>query len=141
MTTFGDESRKSPPGGVAPHITCKGAMDAIAFYKNAFGAEEIFRSMHEDGERVMYARLEINGGTFMLHDDFPEFRGGAAAPAPAGVMLHLQVDDADAWYERAISAGGEASYPLADQFWGDRYGHVKDPWGHTWSIGAPIKKG
>ncbi len=139
MSSFGDESRKSPPGGVAAHITCKNAMEAIAFYKAAFGAVEVFRNMHEDGERVMYARLEVNGGSFMLHDDFPEFRGGAPAPEPAGVMLHLQVDDADAWYERAVSAGAEASYPLADQFWGDRYGHVKDPYGHTWSIGAPIK--
>jgi len=63
----------------------------------------------------------------------------AALPEPAGAILHLQVDDADAWFERAVRAGAHAPMPLEDQFWGDRYGHVKDPFGHTWSIGAPIK--
>ena len=138
MQPFGDESRKSPPGGVAPHLTVAGAMEAIAFYKAAFDADEIFRVMTEDGDRVMYCRLEINGGSVMLNDDFPEYRGGAAAPAPAGAVLHLQVDDADVWFERAVKAGAEIAYPIADQRWGDRYGHVKDPYGHTWSIGSRI---
>lgn len=136
---FGDESKKSPPGGVAPHFTCQNALKAIEFYKKAFNAQEIFRNMHEDGERVMYARLEINGGSFMIHDDFPEYRDGAPMEPPSGYVLHLQVDAADAWFNRAVQAGVEVTYPLADQFWGDRYGHVKDPWGHTWSIGSPIK--
>ncbi|MEO1310705.1 MAG: VOC family protein [Pseudomonadota bacterium] len=139
MQSFGDETNKAPAGGVAPHITTKGAMQAIEFYKKAFGATEVYRQMAEDGERVMYCRLEINGGSIMLHDDFPEFNEGREAAEPAGVVLHLQVEDADAWWSRAVEAGAEIGFPLADQFWGDRYGHVKDPFGHTWSIGAPIK--
>lgn len=140
MQSFGDETKKSPEGGVAPHLSVAGGLDAIRFYQNAFGATEIFRQMAEDGKRVMYARLEINGGSIMLHDDFPEYRGGEPLKAPAGTILHLQVDDADAWFERAVNAGATATHPLQNQFWGDRYGHVTDPYGHTWSIGAPIKR-
>jgi PhnB protein len=77
----------------------------------------------------------------MLSDDFPEYRGGQPAPAPASVTLHLQVDDADRWWNRAVEAGAAVTMPIADQFWGDRYGHLKDPFGHSWSIGAPIRKG
>ena len=141
MQSFGDETRKSPDGGVAPHLTVVGGLDAITFYTQAFGAKEIYRQMAEDGKRVRYARLEINGGSVMLHDDFPEMRKpGEELRSPAGVILHLQVDDADAWFERAVKAGATASYPLQDMFWGDRYGHVTDPYGHTWSIASPLKR-
>ena len=92
----------------------------------------------EDGERLMHAYLRINGGDVMLHDEFPEMNGEQDI-APKGVTLHLQVDDADEWWNRAILAGGVPVYPLADQFWGDRYGQLKDPFGHSWSIGSPIK--
>jgi PhnB protein len=140
MQAFGDETQKSPPGGVAPHICCAGAMDAIQFYKHAFGAEEVFRTMHEDGKRVMYCHLRTNGGSFMIHDDFPEFRDGADAPEPQGVIIHLQVDNADTWWDRAVAAGAQASMPLQDQPWGDRYGHLKDRWGHIWSLASPVGK-
>lgn len=73
----------------------------------------------------------------MMHDDFPE-HGGAMA-APAGVTLHLQVDDTDAWFRRAIDAGATQVMAPEDMFWGDRYAQVKDPFGHTWSIGTPSK--
>ncbi len=76
----------------------------------------------------------------MLADDFPEFHGGKATPKPAGVALHLQVDDADKWWARAVKAGAKVKMPLADMFWGDRYGQVADPFGHVWSIAAPVKK-
>jgi len=87
----------------------------------------------------MHAALIINGDFVLMHDDFPEYRGGDPAPAPASAVFHLAVDDADAWWARAVEAGAEVTMPLADQFWGDRYGHLKDPFGYTWSIGAPIK--
>ncbi|MBC7987681.1 MAG: VOC family protein [Sphingomonadaceae bacterium] len=133
---------QGPNDGVTPHLTIgdKRAGEAIDFYKRAFGAEEAMPAhMADDGERIMHAHLRINGGSVMLNDDFPEY--GGAAGAPAAVTLHLQVDDADRWFERATGAGAEVSMPIDDMFWGDRYGQVKDPFGHSWSIGAPVKQG
>lgn len=127
--------------GVIPHLTIgdKRGKEAVDFYKNAFGAEQAMEAhMADDGERIMHAHLTINGGAVMLNDDFPEY--GGAAGAPAAVTLHLQVDDADTWFRRALDAGATETMPLSDQFWGDRYGQVKDPFGHSWSIGAPVKK-
>ena len=72
----------------------------------------------------------------MLSDEFPEYH--APSPPPAAVMLHLQVPDADAAFARAVEAGATVTMPLADMFWGDRYGQVRDPFGHGWSIGAPL---
>lgn len=128
--------------GVTPHLTIgdKRAKEAIDFYKSAFGAEqEMEPHLADDGERVMHAHLTINGGSLMLNDDFPEY--GGAAGKPAAVTLHLQVDDADKWFKRALDAGATETMPPADQFWGDRYGQVTDPFGHRWSIGAPVKQG
>ena len=118
-----------------PHLVCAGAARAIDFYKAAFGAEEMMRMPGQDGKRLMHVHLKVNGGSLMMNDDYPEFRGGAS-PEPASVTLHLQVEDADSWWNRAIEAGATPTVPLADQFWGDRYGQLKDPFGHTWSIGA-----
>ena len=128
--------------GVMPHLTIRGgnAAEAIDFYARAFGASESGRHMAEDGKRIMHAHLTVNGGALMLNDDFPEMGGGRETGAPAGCTLHLQVDDADAWWDRAIDAGAIVRFPLGDQFWGDRYGQVDDPFGFTWSIGCPSKK-
>ena len=133
---------QGPANGVTPHLTIGGgrAAEAIDFYERAFGATRAMEPfMAEDGKRIMHAHLKVNGGSVMLNDDFPEYRGSAAG-APASVTLHLQVDDADAWFERALGAGASVVFPLDDQFWGDRYGQVCDPFGHTWSIGAPVKR-
>lgn len=72
----------------------------------------------------------------MMSDEFPE-HGGGMGDEPAGVMLHQDVDDADAWFSRAVEAGATVTMPLAVQFWGDNYGQIRDPFGHTWSIGSP----
>ena len=135
-----DPRPQGPATGIAPHLTIpsRGGQAAIEFYTRAFGATEVRRMLAEDGERLMHAYLRINGGDVMLHDEFPEMNGEQDI-APKGVTLHLQVDDADEWWNRAILAGGVPVYPLADQFWGDRYGQLKDPFGHSWSIGGPIK--
>ena len=135
-----DPRPQGPATGIAPHLTIpsRGGQAAIEFYTRAFGAVEVRRMLAEDGERLMHAYLRINGGDVMLHDEFPEMNGEQDI-APKGVTLHLQVDDADEWWNRAILAGGVPVYPLADQFWGDRYGQLKDPFGHSWSIGSPIK--
>ena len=132
-----EQEKQGPSGGVTAHLTIrdKRAAEAIDFYKAAFGAEELMRHPTDDG-RLMHAHLKINGGSLMLHDDFPEHMGGPAKE-PAGVVLHLQVPDADAAWQRALDAGAQEHFPLKDQFWGDRYGQVKDPFGYTWSIGAP----
>ena len=133
--------QQSPSGGVTAHITIRDgrAKDAIDFYRRAFGAEEQMRHASDDG-RLMHAHLQINGGSLMMHDDFPEHSGGPAKE-PAGTILHLEVDDADEWWNRALEAGAEVKFPLDDQFWGARYGQLTDPFGHTWSIGGPVKQG
>ena len=131
---------QGPSGGITPHITIRDrrAAEAIDFYKRAFGAEELMRHPTEDG-RLMHASLKINGGYLMLHDDFPEHMGGPSQPA-ASFVLHLSVPDADAAWRRALDAGADVRFELADQFWGDRYGQVQDPFGFIWSIGAPIRQ-
>lgn len=135
-----DHTQQGPTGGVAPHLTIpsRGGQAAVEFYQRAFGAEVLRTMPAEDGERLMHAHLRINGGSVMLHDEFPEMNGEQDI-VPKGVVLHLQVDDADEWWNRAIVAGAVPVYPLADQFWGDRYGQLKDPFGHGWSIGSPIR--
>ncbi len=137
------QPNQGPTGGLTPHIQINGnrAAEAIDFYKAAFAAEEMTRMLAEDGKRIMHAHLHINGASLMLHDDFPEYRGPGATPdgPPAGTVLHLQVDDADRWFDRAVAAGASVRMPLQDMFWGDRYGHVGDPFGHVWSIACPVK--
>jgi PhnB protein len=129
--------QQGPEGGVTPHIVIRDrrAAEAIDFYKKAFGARELARVPSEDG-RVMHCHLLINGGSLMLNDDFPEYRG-RPSNEPEGVTLHLQVKDADAAWTQAVSAGASVTMRLQDQFWGDRYGQLQDPFGHRWSIAAP----
>ena len=132
--------QQGPPGGVTPHLAIRGrrGADAVHFYQEAFGARVLHQVPSDDG-RIMHCHLEVNGGSVMLNDDFPEYRGGQEAGAPEGVTLHLQVDDADALWTRAITAGASVTMALEDQFWGDRYGQLQDPFGHRWSIGAPVR--
>lgn len=135
-----DHTAQGPATGIIPHLTIpsRGGQAAIEFYTRAFGAVEVRRVLAEDGERLMHAHLTINGASVMLNDEFPEMNGEQDIE-PKGVTLHLQVDDADEWWNRALLAGAVPLYPLADQFWGDRYGQIRDPFGHTWSIGSPLK--
>ena len=130
---------QGPSGGITAHLTIRDgkAAEAIDFYTRAFDAEKAMDPfMADDGKRIMHAHLLVNGGHLMLNDDFPEY--GGAATAPGSVTLHLQVKDADAAWNRALEAGATEKMPLADQFWGDRYGQLTDPYGFTWSIGAPV---
>lgn len=125
---------------LTPHIVCKGAADAIEFYKQAFGAEELMRLPAPDG-RLMHGSVAINGALLMLVDEMPETNTlGPNALGGSPVTLHLHVDNADAAIERAAAAGATVTMPATDMFWGDRYGQVKDPWGHSWSIAHPIKQ-
>ena len=133
------DENQGPSAGITAHLTIRDgkATEAIGFYTAAFGAEKAMEPfMADDGTRIMHAHLLLNGGHLMLNDDFPEY-GGAATP-PGSIALHLQVSDADAAWNRALEAGATEKFPLADQFWGDRYGQVTDPYGFTWSIGAAL---
>lgn len=121
-------------GGVSPYLTVDGAAKASAFYQEAFGAEEVSRIGNPDG-KFMHIHLYINDGSVMLSDAFPEH--GHPWVASAGFMLTLEVDDADAWAERAIKAGAEVVNPIADMFWGARWGSVRDPFGVEWAFNTP----
>ena len=124
--------------GLTPYLMIGGgqANAAVDFYVRAFGGQEITRRPGQDGKRLMHAQVKINGHDLFLSDDFTE----AGAPTPAGVTLHLEVEDADTIWNSAVAAGAEVTMPLADQFWGDRYGKLRDPFGHTWSIASPVRK-
>jgi len=135
------DENQSPPGGITAHLTIREGRggEAVEFYRDAFGAEEEMRHLADDGKRLMHVHLRLNGSSLMLNDDFPEFRDGHPAPPPAGATLHLQVPDADAVWDKAVAAGASIKVPLENQFWGDRYGQLEDPFGFTWSIGGPKK--
>ncbi len=124
---------------LTPHLVCDGAADAIDFYKRAFGAEELMRLPGPDG-RLMHGAVRINGATVMLTDDNRQW--GALGPNTLGgspVTLNLAVPDVDAAFARATDAGATVVMPVADQFWGDRYGIVRDPFGHSWALLTPIR--
>jgi uncharacterized glyoxalase superfamily protein PhnB len=131
-----DQVRAIPEGfhTVTPHLVCAGALDAIEFYKKAFGAVETGR-MPGPGGKIMHAQLRIGDSPIMLADDFPEFGcNGPQALKGTPVFIHLYVNDADAVFAQAVAAGAKPVMPLADMFWGDRYGQLDDPFGHRWSI-------
>ncbi len=124
---------------LTPHLVCSNAAEAIEFYKRAFGAVEEAR-LPGPGGKLMHAQVRIGDSPLMLVDAFPEW--GTRGPDElkgSPVTLHLYVQDADAAFERAVAAGATVTMPLADMFWGDRYGQVKDPFGHQWSIATHIR--
>ncbi|ULE35362.1 VOC family protein [Mycobacterium sp. IDR2000157661] len=129
---------------VSPMLTVSDAAAAIDFYVKAFGAEELGRVPAPDGKRLFHAALRINGAMVMLNDDFPEMNDGkSATPEALGgspVTVHLTVADVDEKFQRAIDAGATVVMPLDDMFWGDRYGELRDPFGHLWSMGQPVRE-
>lgn len=128
--------RPIPEGmhSVTPHLVCEGAADALAFYAQAFGAVEMGRMEGPDG-KIMHAQMRIGDSHIMLADDFPDYGSrGPRALQGTPVVIHLYVPDADATWNQALAAGAQPVMPLADMFWGDRYGQVVDPFGHRWSI-------
>jgi PhnB protein len=127
------QAQPETKGGPVPYLMPSDAAAASAFYQKAFAAQEVSRMLADDGKRLMHAHLYINGGSLMMSDSFPEH--GHPAQTPAGFLIHLQVDDAELWWNRAVQAGATVTMPLETQFWGDRYGQLDDPFGFTWSIG------
>lgn len=122
------------------YLRLKDAPKAIDFYVKAFGATEKFRLV-EPGGRVGHAELDFGGTTLMIADEFPE--SDILGPETLGgtsVSIHLHVDDADAFVERAVAAGAELLRPPTDQFYGERSATVRDPFGHEWLIGHEIER-
>jgi PhnB protein len=129
---------------VSPMLTVSDGAAAIDFYVKAFAAEELGRVPGPDGKRLFHAALRINGATVMLNDDFPEMNDGkSVTPEALGgspVVIHLTVTDVDQKFQRAVDAGATVVMPLDDMFWGDRYGELRDPFGHRWTMGQPMRE-
>jgi PhnB protein len=125
---------------VTPHLVCAGAAGAIEFYEKAFGATEMIRLAGPDG-KIMHACVCINGSSVMLVDEFPAM-GNSSPKTLKGtpVTIHLIVEDVDGFVNRAVEAGAKVVMPVEDQFWGDRYGVIEDPFGHRWSVATPQRQ-
>jgi len=125
---------------LTPFLVCKGATEALEFYRRAFGAEEISRLAAPDG-KLLHAALRIGDSVLMLTDECPEM--GGFSPLHFGgspVTVHLSVADADASFARATGAGATPLMPVTEMFWGARYGVFKDPYGHSWSVATQVKE-
>lgn len=125
-----------PPGfhSLTAHLCVNGAAAYADFLQRAFGAVEIHRSPGPGG-KLMHVSMRIGDSMIMFADDFgSEFGMPAMAQGRMPFHLHLYVPDADATWRQALAAGCEVTMPIADQFWGDRYGQVRDPFGLHWAI-------
>jgi len=119
---------------ISAHIVVRGADRAAAFYREAFGAEELERIPTPDG-RLMSVQLRVGDSVLHVADEFPEM--DVLGPASIGgtpVVLALDVSDAEAVFARALTAGASVRQPLHDAFWGDRHGQLLDPFGHRWNV-------
>jgi PhnB protein len=124
---------------LTPYLVVDNASGAIEYYKNAFGAKELFR-MDGPGGKIGHAQLQIGDSMVMLADGFP----GSSTRPPTELdgtsgSVFMYVEDVDAVVKQAIDAGGTVSMEVADQFWGDRFGAVTDPFGHVWSIATHVE--
>ena len=119
---------------ITPHLVCAGAAEALAFYQKAFGGVEVGR-MPGPGGKIMHSEMRIGDSRIMVVDEFPDYgSNGPLALKGSPVVIHMYVQDADAVWEKALAAGAKPIMPLADMFWGDRYGQLEDPFGHRWAI-------
>lgn len=135
------EVQAVPPGfhTLTPHLTVRDADRALEFYKTALGAEVLNVARTPDG-KVLHAMLRIGDSPLMLNDEFPEMGGlSPLSTGGSGVTIHIYTNNVDQAFDRAVNAGAKVKMPLMDQFWGDRYGIVTDPFGHSWSLATHIK--
>ena len=138
-----NESAKVIPEGyhsINPHLIVRNAAQAIEFYKKAFGAEERFSMQGPDGNSIMHAELKIGDSIFMLAEESAEMK--CHSPESIGgspVSMYVYVRDVDAIFNQAVSAGATEMNPVKDQFYGDRSGYLRDPFGHLWSIATHKK--
>ncbi|HKG32028.1 MAG TPA: VOC family protein [Nitrososphaeraceae archaeon] len=137
------ESPKTIPDGyhsINTFLVVRNADKAIQFYKKAFGAEERFRMHGPDGKTIMHADLKIGDSVFMLTEESKEMK--ALSPESIGgspVTMYVYVKDVDSIFNQAISEGATELKPVRDQFYGDRSGYLRDPFGHLWSIATHMK--
>ena len=131
---------KSPiPEGfhtVTPQLTLDNCADAIEWYKKGLGAQEVSRAVGPDG-KIMHAEIKIGDSILFVSDECREVPNSCRAPETlkgTSAALFLYVPDVDAAFAQAVKAGGKVNMPLTDMFWGDRYGQLRDPFGHSWSI-------
>lgn len=119
---------------LTPYMRIKGAAKAMAFYKEVWQAEEVMCLTQPDGN-IAHAQLRICGSLLMLADEYPD--ANILGPISLGgttFAVHLYVDDVDTWFNRAVDAGAEVVFPLQDQFYGERSGRLRDPFGHEWLL-------
>jgi PhnB protein len=124
---------------IIPYLAVQGGTAALEFYQKAFGAKLLVRNTTPDG-KLIHGRLRIGNSIVMLSDVFPG--AGVASPATVGtttVTLHLYAKDVDRLWDRAVAAGAKVTMPLENQYWGERYGHLLDPFGHHWSLSMRIR--
>jgi PhnB protein len=117
---------------ITPSLTCKDAAKAIEFYKKALGAQELMRMAGPDG-KIGHAELKIGDSHIFVNDEYPHM-GSTAPTSTSGYYLFLYVEDVDTVFNRAVGLGAKVTMPVADMFWGDRYGKVTDPFGYQWGI-------
>jgi len=125
-------------GGAVAYLQVDGALKAADFYQRAFGAELAFAYPPDDKGRTMHVHLYINDCSVMLGDPYPEH--GHPLEKPQGFNIMLPVDDIDSRFQRAIDAGATVVMPVADMFWGDRYGQLRDPFGVVWAMNKGPKR-
>jgi PhnB protein len=127
-----------------PHLVVSDGMAALQFYKEVFGAKEGHNMMAPDGKRLMHGELELDGHKFFISDEFKAEEGGSCkTPQTLGgtcVRITLETDNADAVVERAVARGAKVIMPVADMFWGARYGQIIDPFGHVWGINQQLQE-
>ena len=124
---------------LTPHLVCDDAVAALDFYKAAFGATELTR-LPGPGGKLMHGSVKIGDSILMLTDEFPQYGSfGPKSLKGTPVTIHLYVTDVDAAFAKAVAAGAKVKMPVADMFWGDRYGQVEDPFGHLWSLATHIR--
>ena len=124
---------------ITPHLIVRDSKAAIDFYQKAFGAQLQGGVAYMPNGKVMHAMVKIGDSFLMLNDEFPEHGVVAPKDGETGISLHIYVDNVDELFERATEAGAKVKMPLADMFWGDRYGKILDPFGHQWTLGTHTK--
>jgi uncharacterized glyoxalase superfamily protein PhnB len=124
---------------ITPQIVVKGVAAAIEWYSKALGAHELLRNTAPDGASIMHAELLLGDSRFFVVDEFSESMLSPSTLGGTTVTMHLYVRDVDSLFNRAVEAGATIVMPVADQFWGDRYGILRDPFGHRWSMASRIE--
>jgi len=136
-----NKAKPIPEGyhSVTPYLTVNDAARAIEFYKRAFGAKEVLRMDGPPG-KIVHAELDIGDSKLMLSDEMPG--GSSRSPQSVGgttAGVFLYVEDVDSVYKKAVSAGAKEEMPPSDMFWGDRFGKLIDPFGHSWALATHIE--